>query len=666
MTFCGECGQPLEGGARFCAGCGTPVAAVEPQAAVKPQAPASPPATAGVPSSPLAAIRQLVAGRQLGPKLLVGGGLLALLGVVAVLLNGLGGGTNGADSPAAAVQKLVDASQKEDPAGVLATLEPDQARLVADLYGDLRKRVGGAFVRSDGGLAGTQVTVSGLRLDSEDLGHGVAKVVATSGRLSAAFKGDGLASVLVPHEASQREVRLSGAGDEYVMVRRHDNGWFVSPLLTALQQIVEYAGLPQPDFALLDEPPDAAAAAATPQQLLTGLAGAVSDRDADGLLELLSVREFGVLRAYRAAIQDLVGRVPESLAATVASSDITQKPIGTDLVRLDIKHASVNATLSSDFTSQQVEVRLNGLCVNTRSSGGSSFHGCDTNAHRILGIDDPFIVAERTGSHLRLAPLATIKAYLDALVDRAGDAGVRRIFGAVADGRARGTLISGIVTRGQLNDGGYALHEYKARAGELVALETDRSAQLVAPDGSPVQAQACLGANALYELAQAGTYRVVVTGATYAPGPYHVVAEHVTAASAGVPSVVSGSVGERARIAVLRFQAGVTPIQFTTDSPVYSAMVSGDSSSGCGGPSNLDAVRLPGFGLLFGAVYSNSLAVGPLSVILHTSDRPAAAPTSGAGNSSEFDGTAGERLLVVSGARGTRFRGTLAEASLGE
>jgi hypothetical protein len=683
--FCSDCGSQAEEGARFCATCGrafeapqeqpesatTPMPAdeepAEPATTAMPadDEPAAPPTApmpaaaaalpigqrAAAPPPPPPSTPALAAAsgdasrpRRLGPRLIVAAGLIALVVVIVVLVKGLGGGAGGADTPVGAVQNLAAALRKEDPAAALGTIAPGESRDVSALYAELRKHAG-HVLRSDGGLAGAQVSVSALKLESQDLGNGVAKVSATSGRLSAALKDAAGASLLAPRSSSQSALDLGGSRD-YLMARKQDGAWFVSPILTLLQQLVDYEGLPQPDFSLLDDEGDSAGAPKTPQVLMSALAQAISDKNVDALLNLFSDREVGVVRAYRAAAQELVSRISGSLDATVSDTDIEQHSLGSGRVRLDIKHASAHAKLSSDYDVADVDLRLNGFCLDVQ--GTTSFSGCDTETHRILGINDPFVVADTDGGRLRLAPLATIKAYADQLIDHVGDAGVKRILGTVAQDDAGSVLRSGVNVTGKLNEGGYALHAYQGAADELLAIDTDRTALVVGPGGARVPVLGCQDGTALFQLPAAGTYKVIVAGATYAPGPYRIVAERVKAASAGFPSNVSGTVGDRARVAVVRFDKPASDVQFTTDSLVSSTIVDPNDDSypsyDCAGDSR----------------------IGPASVFAQGSEDQPQAPTEGDGGTYSFDTDAsGERLLIIAGASDARFSGTLDEYSYG-
>lgn len=181
-------------------------------------------------------------------------------------------------------------------------------------------------------------------------------------------------------------------------------------------------------------------------------------------------------------------------------------------------------------------------------------------------------------------------------------------------------------------------------ARELVAIDTDRHAIVISPGGNVVSALTCQNGTILFRLAGAGAYKIVIAGARIEPGSYRIVAERVTPVKAEVPSLVSGSAGDGARVAVVRFQKPVENVLFTTNSVVRSSIVGRDEGDdyGCGGRGD------------------------PISILFADSDEPHAALDPDLASTASFDSETGERLLVITGARGASFRGTLStEPSFG-
>jgi hypothetical protein len=591
-------------------------------------------------------------------------GAVALLAVIVLLVRGLSGAGGGASSPTAAVRQLARATEVEDPAAAIALIDPGEARTLSALYTEASKDLHGAGAVSSGTvLAGTHVAFSGLRLSEERLGTDVAKVRIAGGTLAGTLRAIGLPAALGALQDSRSTTDLAdapgpdGAG-LFLMARKEDGRWYVSPMLTVLQYIVEIHHLAAPDFAALEGSAQTGQETSSPGRLEEALAQAISDSDVAGILNLISNREASAVRPYSAALQELLSRADASVRLSVSAPQFDETQLNGNLVRLDLLHTDFGLTISDDEGSGEVSGSINGTCVNDSVdfdgvlSGSDGSGGCVSHMHKLFGVDDFFVVAERTGAGLRLAPIATMLEYIRRLFDQLGSTGVRRLLGTAANEAPAGELAPGVQLGGRLNTAGYVVLSYHARTPGLLAIDSNREIAMLAPGGRAVQPLACPDNSQLYSLPSAGTYRVAIAAHSYEAGGYRVVAEPVQASQASVPGGVSGSVGDAGRIAVLSFQMPPNGVTFESESPVYSTIV-GPVGGG------EDVCYAPGAAQVLGPA---SLLEPPAS------DEESFSPVEGDGSTSEeaFQG-AGRYYLVVSGPSGTKFSGTLsAQYSLAE
>lgn len=647
--FCSECGQEVEPGARFCGACGAEVVA---EATVEPGFDADP----GEQVAPPAEADRAGRGRRLGVVLPLVAGGIALVVVAALLLQGLAGDSGGASSPEAAVSQLVAAAQKKDVAAAIATVDPDEVVTLTELYETLDHDLAGSDTLGAGGGDGNQVGIGGLQMHEERMGPGVVRVRVTSGVFHTLLKAGTLPGGVLD---SDRRVELEfdsapGPAGEglYVMTREVDGHWYVSPTMTALQFLVDREELPPPDFGAATAATGSAQATATPSKLMSSLAQAINDRDVSQLLDLVSSEEASAVRPYTAALQQLLGEVGGSLEIQVTDSDFSEHDLGSGLVRLDLTHAAADAYIADEYDSQQASLKLNGFCVNALSSDGYSSDGCDTQVHRLFGVNAFFTVARREDGGLRLAPIATLLEYSRLLADKLGSDGVRRATGAVAKDEA-GTLTPGSAVSGSLNDAGYAVLSYDAAKPGLLAVEADQYVALLDESQGLVEPMACPNGVQVYELEDAGKYHVVVGSGEYRPGSYQVTAEPVQPATADVSTGVSGSIGSGVRLAAFTLTSvgQEEELTFNTSDPVESAISEPEETQGyCAGNYQGEVDQV----------------LGPLSLFKPLeSFEPLPTPSRGSGTAYEYYVGYGRGLpyLFVSGAPGTSFSGSFSMGS---
>lgn len=496
-------------------------------------------------------------------------GVLALLLVVALLVRGVTGESGGAADPTAAVRDLANAVGAEDPAAALAVVDPREAKSVTKIWKTVNDGMRGAgAVRDDGGLRGVDVAVGDLGLESEDLGHGVARVRITSGTITARAIGKELPrGIGVRRDSSSsydlRQATSDSAQELFVMAREDRGRWFVSPALTGLQYLVDAEGLPAPDFSQLEaESPEAKDLPQNGEQLLQEVANVVNTQNVSRGIELVAADEAGVLAAYRSALEALVSRIDGSVSLQLDNVDLEERSGDGDLVRLDLASAQVGVSVQSSSDSDSGSGRINGLCMSD-DDGDSS---CQEGVRRVLGIDRFFAVAEKRDGGLRLAPMATVLAYADALVDHLGPEGLRRAAGVPPE--SSGELKSGAMVKGKLNGAGIASHEYEGRKGEVVAIDSDVNVGIDGPGDRSPSVLGWQGETGVVRLPVTGRYVLAVTRPEYRSADYRIGLRTLEATKAVVPGRVEAEVPEVGRAVLFTVPTDGTAVSFTSSAAV--------------------------------------------------------------------------------------------------
>jgi hypothetical protein len=636
-VFCSECGTALGESSRSCPRCGASISD-EPARGAEQSGPAPHPATRRLPLRVVTAIA----------------GVAALVAVGALLVRGLGG-TSGADSPTAAVRQLAAAAEAGDPAAAIAMIDPGETQGLSAAYSKVRdamKASGG--LHANGTIAGAAVKFEELRLSEQRLGPDVAKVIITGGTLKAAgtlkplyWPAGGPASSTVDLASARGPSGPDSPGAGlFLVTRKHEGRWYVSPAMTALQYLVDTRGLPEPDFSKSGASVSTGQQTSNPERLASALAQAVSDNDVEALIGLMPEEEASALRPYSAALQQLVSQDGGSLQLQFNNPQLTETPIGGGLERLNIGHLGFAASVSreEEFEGEggsSTSGAINGPCWEAVSNYGKRSHGCFGQIHQVLGVSDLFVVARRESGGLRLAPIATLLTYVRMAVERIGGSGVRRLFGAIAHEAPAGTLTAGVRASGHLNDAGYTMLAYHAQSPGLLAVDSNQDAVVLKQDGDEAQRLACPDGSELYQLGSAGSYRVLVGAGDYRPESYWVLAEPVHPQNASVPSQVSGTIGNGARLTVLSVDVPSEGASFQTRSPVLSTFTGplGESEDSCYAP-------------------SVTTILGP-EALLHPSEvHLASYPSADEGSSSTY-GSDQHSYLAISGSPEAKFSGEL-------
>ena len=209
-------------------------------------------------------------------------GVIFLGGIAALVVSGLNGDPQGAESPSAAVEQLSLALSNEDVLAALEVMAPSEVGSASVLYPrvvELAVREG-ALENADW-LAGVDFTVTGLETRTEMLHPEVALVELVSGSIRVSFdpkvadqfwfqRGQIEGSITIDdirsdlrsglHEISEFSgslfdlpVTIEQPNGIFIMTVKRDDSWFASPFYTAAELGRRILDLPEADFSISRE-----------------------------------------------------------------------------------------------------------------------------------------------------------------------------------------------------------------------------------------------------------------------------------------------------------------------------------------------------------------------------------------------------------------------------
>ena len=265
-------------------------------------------------------------GRGRGFVAVAVGGVLAL-GASAFAVTSLG--SEGPSSPEAAVEALFAAVEDRDVIGVLDTMAPAERRLYQPFVEDVVTELQRLRVLSDdldlGSVAGVELDVDGLVLESEVLAEGMSVVRVTGGTISSTV--DPRRIPVGSFVQDLMEEAEDGLGMEPMtattplaehepvsIVVLEDDGWHVSLHHSIAEAIRTSAGEPLPDFGAGVQP----VGAGSPEEAVRAMVDAGVALDVRRMIELLPPGEMTAVHDYAPLFLD---DADEAVAELRAESD---------------------------------------------------------------------------------------------------------------------------------------------------------------------------------------------------------------------------------------------------------------------------------------------------------------------------------------------------------
>jgi hypothetical protein len=609
MSYCTNCGTGLPEGARFCAGCGTPVTVQQPPppppAVPPPQYAAPPPAQyATPPQQPPAYQAAPKAPRSRRPLILVTG-VIAVVAIVVVavsLFKAASGETGGASSPEEAVGHLAGAVDSGDPVAIANTFAPDEREGLSGVAKAGKSAAGTVGVRSP------KIDVSIKQRHAAKLADGVVAVDvdATMDVDPRAFGG------LFNAVLAGRPGRVTtDQNDSFRVIAIREHGrWFVSPLLTLGDYLTRTNGLPEGDYSRASE--SDGGGAATKQEAVKRLLDAIAAKDPNAAESVVGPAEARVMRVYAVAIKHLLDGAGYS--ARFSNVSLEEK---------NGKVEFAGAHLDADSTAGSASVDLTRRCGATGDAQACILQPSELRDK--LGVDGIAFTVEGGAGSYRVHLLATLNDLLSR-VGRLSRTDVRAALGwedpsTLAYGAGASPLKVGSTENLSFAGQPYAVREVKLGAGDGVSVsyigsdtppradgDAEAGVELFTQDDhgrwddesynyffakKPTVVRVVVGAPASSQCT--GRYYGLYSGCWFrSGGHFHLKAVPLRTQRATIPGRLSATLGE---FGVARFVIHVDePSAYTIEpstgtSADIEPLSEGYSSypcAGCGGPQHFD------------------------------------------------------------------------------
>lgn len=308
------------------------------------------------------------------------GSMIAAAGIAALLVVGtlavsavVGNGGSGSGSAQGAVERLADALKHGDPLAAAGVLAPEEVRsLQGTVQSAERKAAELQLVQTAGApLAGVNFDVTGLKLSTQSLADGYAKVVVEGGTFSASTRKAQFSPLMQKalrnsHDNSSSADLSQLAADlklpTFVVAIKRDGKWYVSAAYTVLEYVREANELPAADLGSGTRSASTLGAD-TPEAAVQESMRALAQKDWSKLLTMSPPDEVPVYD-YRAALVSLIQRddprgVDGSKPAFTIGSMTTSAQVDGDTAKV-----SLNASGTTSGGKWSIE----GGCFSSRSN----------------------------------------------------------------------------------------------------------------------------------------------------------------------------------------------------------------------------------------------------------------------------------------------------------
>ena len=326
---------------------------------------------------------------------------------------------NDDNAPTDPVRAMFDAAQRGDAIGVLEQLDPGERDALRGPLTDLTEQLNRLGVLKDASLShisGVDLKITDLQLEATTVRDGLAEVHLTGGKSAYTIDPDKLPlgkfirdlagdSLSRGKTSGSSDLKSSTSGDGVAVVKRGGH-WYVSLGYSAAEGARKDQKVSIADLG--DGVP--AAGAATPEDAVRDLVGAIAKLDVHRMIELMPPDELPSLHEYAGLFIDdakhATDDVKDSYSVTISTLDLDADTSG-DQSLVTIKKIELSGTFG-DFT-----LSFKNGCADFTVPGGSPQHVCQganpTDVLKSLGMASDLAPPQFsfTGKHPKVGIVAT-------------------------------------------------------------------------------------------------------------------------------------------------------------------------------------------------------------------------------------------------------------------
>lgn len=475
------------------------------------------------------------------------GSMIAAAGIAALLVVGtlavsavVGNSGSGSGSAQAAVERLADALRHGDPLAAAGVLAPEEVRsLQGTVESAERKAAELQLVQTAGApLAGVNFDVTGLKLSTQPLADGYAKVVVEGGTFSASTRKAQFSPLMQKalhnsHDDSSSADLSHLAADlklpTFVVGIKRDGKWYVSAAYTVLEYVREANELPAADLGSGTRSVSTLGAD-TPEAAVQESMRALAQKDWSKLLTMSPPDEVPVYD-YRAALVSLIQRddprgVDGSKPAFTIGSMTTSAHVDGD---------SATVSLNASGTTSSGKWSIEGGCFSSTSNdavaAGDPTLPCYPTAGLFLflfrfglgsetGKDGTFTVVKESGRWF-VSPVSTVLDLVNSSINGLDQRTLYELLNIPEQLPADAALRLGTKITLPASDPGPRVLSFAGKRGEqLLGLSTPHQdsydstplyVRVFGPDGATLYQADGMFEGQAFTLPVDGTYKFIVT-----------------------------------------------------------------------------------------------------------------------------------------------------------
>lgn len=397
----------------------------------------------------------------------------------------------GSGSPEAAVQGLIDAVEKKDPAGIAAAMNPAELggleSLVTDIVAKQKDVVGGQIEGAELDLSGIELTVDQKSDDVALVKFGRAKVsvknidkalpVSVKDRLD----DDAVRDLATGYDYSAAELEDDVLGHglrTFVMAVKQDGGWYISPFMTVAEYFRQKLDLGKADYDAYSEDSSSLfeKGSTRPEAVVDDIEEAINSGDPHDVLALLPSDEFRLANVYERPFADYLEQNLQIADQPGRWSKGEFKVTSVDTKVEDVDDGKRITLSSARGRAASTYFGVDGLCVNTSHNSDNVAGRCRSKLSAIgpkVGIENFSVIVREVDDGWKIDPARSIIDIARRFIDHLDAADIRSALQSPTDGEVTGTVGPGAPASVDFDDSGFAVYAFTADPAKVYSIWTE-------------------------------------------------------------------------------------------------------------------------------------------------------------------------------------------------